>query len=101
MRIIGETDGVKSFVAEEDGKLVQGTLQDAHPIREEAKELHSIGFHGSSDMKIAARLPLVAVETYMNLKGIDLQEFLSNPVHVKTMCNDPALKDFRIWPGRL
>lgn len=101
MRIIAEQDGVQSFIAEEDGKLIHGTLQDAHVIREEAKELHNLGYHGSSDMKVAARLPFVAVETYMNLRGIDLAEFLSNPVHARNMCNDPALKDFRIWPGQL
>lgn len=101
MRVIGSQDGVQSFVAVEDDKLVQGTLQDWTPIHEAAKEQQAAGSHGSAEMKIAARLPLGAVEQYMNLNGIDLAEFISNPVHARRMCNDPDLKGFRIWPGRV
>ena len=101
MKIIGSQDGVQSYVAVEDDKFVQGTIQDFTPIQEETKELHRLGYHGSKDMKIAARLPLGAVEVYMNVNGIDLAEFLGNPIHAKRMCNDPDLQDFRVWPGRV
>ena len=93
-------EGVRTVIAEEDGKLITGTIQDCDPIAEDAKRRHNAGEFGSSEMKHAARLPLSAIETYMAVQGIDLKEFMVNPVHVKAMCQDPALKDFRIWPGR-
>jgi hypothetical protein len=101
VKIIGDQDGVQAFVAVEDDKEVHGTLQDCTPIAEHAKARQALGDYGSKDMRLAASLPAVAVETYMNLNGIDLAEFLQNPVHVRRMCNDPALRDFRIWPGRV
>lgn len=94
-------DGVRTVIDIEDGKLVTGTIQDCDPIAEDAKRRHNEGEHGSSELKHAARLPFSAVETYMAVQGIDLREFMTNPVHVKRMCGDPALKDFRIWPGRV
>lgn len=84
-----------------DGELTTGTIQDCTPIREYAQAAHKEGFHGSREMKHAAKLPAVAVETYCNVNRITFAEFMQNPVHVKAMCNDPALKDFRIWPGKL
>jgi hypothetical protein len=101
MDFLGNIDGVKPYVAQEEGKLVQGTMQDCTPILEDAQERHASGQHGTSDMRHAARLPTAIVETYMNLHGIDLGEFLRNPVHVKRMLNDPDLKGFRIWGGRV
>lgn len=99
--VIEQGGGVQTVVALEDGNLITGTVQDCTPIREYAQALHKEGAHGSSDFKHAAKLPTQAVEAYCNVNGIDLAEFMRNPFHIKAMCNDPALKDFRIWPGRL
>lgn len=93
--------GLSPYVATEEGKLIQGSVQDCTPILEHAQALHAEGQYGGSDMKLAATLPAVLVEQYCNLNGIDLQEFMRNPVHVKRMCNDPDLKGFRVWPGRV
>lgn len=101
MDFLADIDGVKPYIAHEDGKLIQGTLQDCTPILEAAQEQHLAGQHGTSDMKLAAKLPAAIVETYCNVNGIDLGEFMRNPVHVKRMCNDPDLKGFRVWPGRI
>lgn len=97
--IINEGGGIQTVIALEDGNLITGTVQDCTAIAEETKALHREGVHGSSEMRHAAKLPRVAVETYLNVNHIDLGEFLRNPVHIKRMCNDPALKDFRIWGG--
>lgn len=101
MDFLADVDGVKPYVAHEDGKLIQGTVQDCTPILERAQEMHNTGQHGTSEMRLAATLPAAIVETYMNLHGIDLGEFLRNPIHAKRMCADPDLKGFRVWGGRV
>jgi len=91
--------GIETFAHLEDGNLIAGTEQDCDPILEDAKARHKEGMTGTADMKHAARLPLVAIETYCNVNGIDLEEWMNNPVHIKRMLMDPALSDFRIWKG--
>lgn len=99
MDFLANIDGVRPYIAHEDGKLIQGTLQDCTPFAEAAKERHRSGDHGSKDFKLAAQFAPVLVEVYCNTNGIDFAEFMGNPVHIQRMCNDPALKDFRVWPG--
>jgi hypothetical protein len=43
----------------------------------------------------------VIVESYMARHGITFTEFCESPEHIKAMVNDPALKAFRIWQGRV
>lgn len=82
-------------------KMHVENVQDCTGYLERAKALHKEGIHGSKDFKHAAELPEVAVQTYLNSNGIDFAEFMKNPVHIKRMLNDPDLKGFRIWPGRV
>ena len=93
--------GVVQTIAVEDGNLVTGFTQDCDPIREDAQARHKAGIHGGSDMKHAARLPMWAIEKYLHVHGITMHEFSVDKSHLRAMCNDPALKDFRIWPGAL
>lgn len=93
--------GVQTYSTLEDGNLVTGMVQDWNPIREYAMGAHNAGLHGSNDFKHAAKLPQEAIEKYLIVHGIDFQEFMTNPAHIKAMCNDPDLRDFRIWPGRV
>jgi hypothetical protein len=99
--VINHGDGTQSVVALEDGNLVTGTVQDCTPIREYAQALHKEGHHGSSDFKHAAKLPREAVEAYCNIHRITFEEFMQDRKHIKAMCNDSDLRDFRIWPGRV
>lgn len=102
MKTVVQTEpGVQAVVALEDGNLITGTVQDCDPIVEYAQALHNEGHHGSSDFKHAAKLPRVAVETYCNVNHITFAEFMQDPKHIKVMCNDPDLRKFRIWPGRV
>lgn len=101
MALVGVQDGVQTHMTLQDGALVTGTVQDCTAILEDAKARHNVGFHGSSDMKHAARIPSVVIEKYCNVSGIEFREFIQNPVHMRRMLNDPALKDFRIWPGNV
>lgn len=95
------TDGVQPIVQLQGDTLITGTSQDCTAIVEDAQARHKAGFHGTSEMKHAARIPDVIVEKYCNLNGIEFAEFMANPIHVKRICNDPSLSAFRIWPGRV
>lgn len=84
-----------------DGQVTFQRTQDCTSIAEEAKRLNRNGVHGSNEMRHAARIPMVMVETYLNTNGITFQEFMHNKVHVKRMLADPALAHFRIWEGKV
>lgn len=83
-----------------DEMTVQRT-QDCDPIAEWAKRQQAEGVHGSSDMKLAARIPNVMIEKYCNDKNLTYSEVMGNPHHMRAIVNDPALSAFRIWPGRV
>lgn len=83
------------------GTITFETTQDAEPILEDAKARHNQGMHGSSEVKHAARLPMVAIDRYCHLHNITFHEFSTDKKHVRAMLNDPELKGFRIWPGRV
>lgn len=92
-------DGVQTIVKLQGDELITGTSQNCDAILDDAKARHNEGMHGTREMKHAARLPLVVVETYCNVNGVSYAECMANPVHFRAMLNDPALSDFRIWPG--
>ena len=68
---------------------------------ERAQAMHNEGLHGSKDMRLAASVPVVIVEKYLNDHGITLQELGRSQEHQRRLLNDPALAHFRIWKGRV
>lgn len=99
--VIQDQSGVQTVVSLEDGNLVTGTVQDCTPILERTQALHREGYHGSSELKHAASLPMVLVEKYCNDHGLTFAEFMAGKEHIRSMLNDPSLSYFRIWPGRV
>lgn len=94
--------GVTTTVALSDGNLVTGTTQDCTPIAEHTKALQNSGFEGpSNDVKLAASVPFVFVEKYLNDNGITMQELARSQEHQKRLLNDPAIAHFRVWRGRV
>lgn len=83
------------------GGLTIERVQDCTAIAEYAKKQQTQGVTGTSELKLAARLPLIMVEKYINDNGITMHEFMGNKEHIKKMCNDPALAHFRVWNGKL
>ena len=83
------------------GDVTFETRQDVQPILERAKSMHNEGFHGSSEMKLAASFPNVIVDKYCNDNNITLHEFVGNKDHIKRLLNDPALEYFRVWKGQI
>jgi len=84
-----------------DGAMTVERFQDCTPIVEHTKALNREGFHGSSEMKHAAKIPYIIIERYCNDHNILFSEFMQNKEHMKRVLNDPALAAFRIWPGRV
>lgn len=99
MKTVIDHGGVSSVIAAEDGNVITGTVQDCTPILEDATLRRNEGHHGGYEMRHAARLPMVLVETYMNERGLTFAQFMEDKSHIQAMLNDPALAGFRIWTG--
>ena len=93
-------DDIKYYTALQDGNLISGSVQDCTPIADQAKAMHNEGFHGSKDMRLAARIPLVCIEAYLAKHGVSYAEFASSQEHKRRLVMDPANAHFRIWAGR-
>lgn len=92
---------VATLIHEYDGKLTFQRVQDVEPILDFAHAQRVAGDVGSSEMRHAASLPMVVVEQYCNTNGISFNEFMADTKHVNAMLNDPVLRPFRIWEGRV
>ena len=89
-------------VVMQEGAFISSTTQDCDPIAEYTKAMHNAGFTGpSSDMKLAASVPFVLVEKYLNDNHLTMAEFARDSTHKKRLLEDPALAHFRVWKGRL
>lgn len=75
--------------------------QDCTPIAERARAMQNEGIHGTSEMRLAATIPNVIIEKYMNETGASYAEVIGDPVHMRRIVNDPANAMFRVWPGRI
>ena len=85
--------------AHEDTAVINRS-QDVEPILDQCAELRATGATGAGgDMHHAARIPMVCVEQYMSQAGINMQQFLTDPEHVRRMLADPALAAFRVHTG--
>jgi hypothetical protein len=91
---------MKTDLLAEGDKLIVANTADVEAVIEATTRLHNDGQHGSSEMRHAASFPQVIVETYLHTAGITLHEFMTNPVHVTRMLQDPDLSKFRVWKGR-
>lgn len=93
--------GMQTQVLVKDGRMVVSNTQDCTPIAEYAKARHNEGLTGSSEMKHAARIPMVMVEKYLNDNNITFDEWSRDKTHIRRMLTDPALQHFRIWKGAI
>lgn len=84
-----------------DDRLVINRVQDVEPILDLTHDLRAAGRVGSGEFRYAASLPMVLVEAYCNDRGLSFHDFMADPCHANAMVNDPALKAFRVWEGRV
>jgi hypothetical protein len=101
VNVIQHADGVKTLFDFKDGEFVMGTEQDCTAIHEDAQKRQNEGMTGTSEMRHAARFPLVLIETYCNQAGITFDQWMQDKTHLRRMLADPDLKGFRIWQGRV
>lgn len=100
--VIQAAPGLQTVVALEDGALISGTIQDCTAIAERAKALQNGGYTGpSKDMKLAASVPFVFVEKYLNDNNISMQTLAKDQAHQRRLLGDPALAHFRVWKGQI
>ena len=83
------------------GGLSFESIQDCDPIAHHCAELRATGKTGSKEMKHAAEIPEIFVTKYINDNNITFREFMVNKQHIRRVLNDPALKAFRVWEGKV
>jgi len=83
------------------GSMTFETAQDCTAIAELCKTQQLQGKTGTSEMKLAGRIPDVFVAKYMNDHNITFREFITNREHVRRVLNDPAMAHFRVWQGKI
>lgn len=76
-------------------------MDDLKAVADHCAGLRGIGAVGSSDFKLAARIPAFIVQKYINDNGITYAQFMNDPKHADRMLSDPALQAFRVWEGRV
>ncbi len=74
---------------------------DLQLVADHCANLRAIGDTGSKDMKLAASVPGIFIQKYLNDHGVTFAEFMRTPQHVDRLLNDPALAHFRVWQGRV
>lgn len=92
---------MKTDILVKDGQMVVSSTQDCTSIAETAQARHNEGLTGTSELKHAARIPMVMVEKYLNDNNISFHEWSTDKAHIRRMLQDPALAYFRIWRGRV
>ena len=85
----------------QDGSITVYREQDCEPILERCKALANSGLKQSSEMRLAATIPNVVIEQYCNLNGITFHDFMVSQDHQRRLLNDPDMKFFRVWPGKI
>lgn len=85
----------------EDGLLHVKNVQDVEPVLNACKAMSEQVDKQSKDMRLAASIPMVIIEQYCHLKKITFEEWQRNKEHIRAVLNDPDLKAFRVWPGRV
>lgn len=86
---------------EEDGQLKIVHYEDVTAVLESCKARHNQGIHGHKETRHLAQVPASVVEKYCETRGVSYREFVRDKAHMKVILNDPDLRGFRIYPGRV
>lgn len=85
----------------QDGVMTVASSQDCTAIAEACKRQHNEGIHGTSEMKLAGRIPDIFVNKYLTDNNVTFAQFIKEPEHARRVLNDPAMAHFRVWKGRM
>lgn len=105
-----EGDGGKSEVVEylhvdeNDGKFYHEMRQDIEPCLRKVAELvsdggTSAGKNKAGDFYLAAKVPLVVVQAWLNKRGLKMSDFKHDILD--EFLNDSDNGAFRVWKGRV
>lgn len=92
---------IELLEGDKQAHIHEASVSDLKAVAEHCGDLRSAGLTGSSDMKLAARVPAFFVQKYINDNGITFAEFMRDNKHVDRFLADPALSHFRVWTGRI
>lgn len=74
---------------------------DLRKVADHCANLRAVGATGSKDMKLAASVPGIFIQKYLNDHGVTFAQFMRDPQHADRLLADPALAAFRVWEGRV
>ena len=64
---------------------------DLRAVADHCANLRAIGDTGSKDMKLAASVPGIFIQKYLNDNNVTFAEFMREPQHADRLLADPAL----------
>lgn len=101
-RLAGAIRSVFHYDRTDDVAVIE-RVQDCEPILERTKALHNAGITHSRDREYVhvASIPKVVVERYCNDNGITFARFMGDEGHQARVLNDPDLRYFRVYKGRV
>lgn len=71
------------------------------PVLDYCEALRQAKSYGANDFQLKAVIPSIVIDHYCLVHQVPYKEFVSNPEHIKRICNSPELSLFRVKPGRL
>ena len=81
--------------------LTSETLDNLRVVSDHCQRLRSAGLTGDGDVKVLAHIPGFMIEKWCNDRGITFAAFMRDNSIQTQMLNDPALKAFRVYEGRV
>lgn len=81
--------------------IYEANHDDLKAVADHCAGLRGVGATGTSEWKVAAKVPGIFIMQYCNLNGITWAEFMREPKHADRLLSDPSLKAFRVWEGRV
>lgn len=105
MKSLGfSADGSEQHIGEDlDGNIVlKTTYADASDVLDRNAQLRLVGHTGSSEMRLAASIPMSLVHKWRVEHGVDV--FSSDPEHkrkARALLNSNEYYRIRIWGGNI
>jgi hypothetical protein len=92
---------IENLDDDHDVYVYEESLDDLEHVRKYCQHMRDTYQWGPPHMRNYGVIPNIFVQMYMNVNNVSYGDFSRNPEHSKRLLNDPALRDFRIYPGRV
>lgn len=94
----------REMIVHEPGVLADiatETLDNLRVVSDHCQRLRSSGLTGDADMKVLAHVPGFMIEKWCNDHGVTFAEFMRDRAIQAKMLNDPDMRAFRVYEGRV